>query len=95
MVIWETVRAHFYGSRRTNQSFTGLAMEAVKRRVNRTRSEAVGGSVYGHIEVPPWSQVQSDDGTPSDTNFLLFHYSWFDKSANVFLDAPTLSCLTC
>ncbi|KAG6958553.1 hypothetical protein JG688_00010475, partial [Phytophthora aleatoria] len=63
--IWDAVRAQFYGSSGITLSVIGMSMEAVKRRVNRTRLEAFGGSVYGQIEVPPWSQILNSDGTPS------------------------------
>ncbi|KAE9290913.1 hypothetical protein PR003_g25171 [Phytophthora rubi] len=78
--IWEAVRAKFYGARDQNLARTGLTREYVLRRVNRVRAEEFGGSVYGQIEVPPWSQVLSDDGIATDTNFLLFHYSYYEKT---------------
>ncbi|KAG6957531.1 hypothetical protein JG687_00009926 [Phytophthora cactorum] len=58
-----------------------MSMETVKRRVNRTRAEEFGGSVYGQIEVPPWSQILNSDGTPSTITFLMFHFSYYGRKA--------------
>ncbi|KAG6944980.1 hypothetical protein JG688_00016804 [Phytophthora aleatoria] len=65
------VRAKFYGSHNTSSGLIGLTREYVLRRVNRVRAEDFGGSVYGPIEVSPWSQVLNDDGTASDTSIAL------------------------
>ncbi|KAE8979411.1 hypothetical protein PR002_g24421 [Phytophthora rubi] len=79
-VIWDIVRGRFYGNPDTNTAFSGLRREDVFRRVNRARHEEYGGSLYGQIESPPWSQVLNGDGSASETNFHLFHYSYYDKS---------------
>jgi hypothetical protein len=78
ILIWDIIREKVFGNASTNLSITGLQRDAVLRRVNRARSEQFGGSVYGQIEVSPWSQIQTSDGLPSDINFLLFHYSYYD-----------------
>ncbi|EGZ29830.1 hypothetical protein PHYSODRAFT_323288 [Phytophthora sojae] len=54
--IWEDVRSKFYRDQDVNCSYVGLSRDKVLRRVNRARAEAFGGSVYGQIESPPWSQ---------------------------------------
>ncbi|KAG6942249.1 hypothetical protein JG687_00019170 [Phytophthora cactorum] len=78
--IWEMVRAKFYGSHNTSIGLIGLTREYVLRRVNRVRAEEFGGSVYCQIDGSRLSQVLNDDGTASDTNYLLFHFSYYDKS---------------
>ncbi|OWZ01669.1 hypothetical protein PHMEG_00026898 [Phytophthora megakarya] len=86
--IWETVRAMFYGVNDHSRAIESLSWEQMLRRVNRTKAEKFGGSVYGPIEASPWSQVLSDNGTGTDKNFLLFHYSYYDrlkKRESVFL----------
>lgn len=79
--IWDVVRAKFYGNLDRSRSFVGLSREKVLRRVNRARAEAFGGSVFGQIEASLWSLVLNDSGSASDVNFLLFHYSYYDRVA--------------
>lgn len=67
--IWEMVRAKFYGSPDQNVGLVGLTREYMLRRVIRVRAEEFGGSVYGQIEVAPWSQVLNEAGTATETNF--------------------------
>ncbi|EGZ14516.1 hypothetical protein PHYSODRAFT_510034, partial [Phytophthora sojae] len=72
--IWDLVRAQFCGSADTSVAVVGLSREYVIPRVNRVRAEEFGGSIYGQIEVAPWRLA-------TDSNFPLFHYSYYDKSS--------------
>ncbi|KAG6956831.1 hypothetical protein JG687_00010355 [Phytophthora cactorum] len=81
--IWEMVRAKFYQSQNRSIALIGMTRDNMLKDVNHVRAEEFGGSVYGHIEVSPWSQVLNDDGTASETNFLLFHYSYYDKTDKI------------
>ncbi|KAG6968916.1 hypothetical protein JG688_00005567 [Phytophthora aleatoria] len=63
--IWEMVRAKFYRSQNRSIALIGMTRDNMLKGVNHVRAEEFGGSVYGHIEVSPWSQVLNDDGTAS------------------------------
>uniref|UniRef100_H3GKY8 MULE transposase domain-containing protein n=1 Tax=Phytophthora ramorum TaxID=164328 RepID=H3GKY8_PHYRM len=64
--IWDQVREQFT----INEMKRGLSRDQVISRVYRARRVHFGGSVHGHVEVPPLSQAR--DGS----NFFQFNYSY-------------------
>ncbi|KAG3170054.1 hypothetical protein PC128_g19002 [Phytophthora cactorum] len=79
--IWEQVRQRFD----LNEMARGLPRDQVIRQVYRVRRVHFGGSVHGHVEVPP-PLSQSRDGS----NFFQFNFTYADVS--LFVDG-TFFCV--
>ncbi|OWZ07229.1 hypothetical protein PHMEG_00020401 [Phytophthora megakarya] len=55
----------------------------MKREVDRLAvtmtAKKFGGSIFGQVDVSPWSQILNNNGIATETNFVLFHCTFFDK----------------